>query len=236
MSMGLYYKNNTYQYNPVITPTPTPMIEDSSKPFSGIYSLDGVNIYFCQVNETDLLFAVNEDLFTKATITGESASGIIVAGGEGIEYTFQMKDKSIEVNSNGNQINNGLYQKINNYSLENFYELVFGSKELFVSSYNGKYVKDNIVLYMFQTSETTVEVLIDGWDYTTRATFDILDDNKLESDTSTDANIITIGENEIIFKTESYDSGTNSSIFDGKYIKEGNIGMEDILLNRITYL
>ena len=111
-----------------------------------------------------------------------------------------------------------------------------GSKELFNSSYNGKYVKDNITLYMFQTDEKEVEVIIDGGDKTFKTAFNIIEDNLLESQSSEETNSITINENKIVFKTSSLDATPISNIFDGNYTKEGNIKMEDILLNRVTYL
>ena len=234
--MGLYYNgNNKNSNNPSVTPTPTP-IEDSSKPYSGIYSLDGVNVYIYQASETEILFAINESSYDKGTIDNGKASVIIFDDGIGITYTLEKKDKNLEVVSDGNQIKNGLYQRVNYYSLENFYELILGSKELFNSNYNGKYVKDNITLYMFQTDEKEVEVIIDGGDNTFKTAFNIIEDNLLESQSSEETNSITIKDDGIVFKTSSLDETPVSNIFDGNYTKEGNIKMEDILLNRVTYL
>lgn len=127
-----------------------------------------------------------------------------------------------EILSSYSEFKNGDYKKIEEYSLEDYYNDNIGDLKFFNSKYNGIYENNGKFIFIYQINKETVKISMSSQStnsvYYIKGEYNIdqNDPNKLANSGS----IVTINENGITIDEDSYNE------FDGEYTKKDNLSVE----------
>ena len=147
--------------------------------------------------------------------------------GDVLEISLSEDGKSISLSDTSRDSNfkNGKYEKISEYTLDNYYTDKYGDEKYLSSQLSGVYEKEDRTMYLLQLNEETVRVYSDGG---SNGIIDMefsIQGNKLVEEFFDDIYEITFGDDKITF--------SGSETYDGEYKKAGELTKE-IVVNNIN--
>ena len=199
-------------------------------PFNGLYQSGNDNLYIYQ-NDYDQIYYYIKSATGYASIDGKVANG----KGLNFKYSFTLDNSSIVLETNNDQINSGTYQKIADLSLEEYYEVVFGDYSLINSKHNGLYESEKGTVYLIQTSDNQVLVVLSQSNNYLNTEF-IIRGNYYEVEKKNAKFVIYFDEEHkyILFETIDDINNRYNNCYDGKYIKKSDISIKELLNNYIS--
>ena len=228
--MFLFEKDQKDSDTPTVISTPLPnnIVNDNS--YTGSYVYNGMMIYVYQNTKDVIYFTFNPYIYGKAVLNNNKYTGFRSISNDKINYSFSLSDNILTIESDNALLPKGEYEKSGNVTINKLFNVAFGESARFDSKYNGKYVKKNISMYIYEAYEDKVHVIVNSDSVTLNATFDI------QSDSS-----ILVSEdnmNKIIFRDNTITFETNDPFYSnlvGDYKKEKKVTMQDIIENDIFY-
>lgn len=228
LSFTLYYGyekgwiGNKGKNTPTPTPTPTAAVETAK--YSGIFANDTNKIKLYELADNKVYFnivsqnGVSEGYADK---NGETIVGEIFN-----KYTFVIKENGIEFTTTDENLVQGLYAKEGDYTKEAFYLDKYGDYNLINSQYNGKFELEGATIFMYQSEEKKVRVVIEKGLSSSDISYDIMDDATLHGTIFEEEYSIKLEGDSLVFTTIKGDK-----TFDGTYKKIVTLTMDDILAN-----
>lgn len=202
--------------------TPAPIVEVVK--YDGVYLYEGTRIKLYELADNRIFFSIisqNNDTEGYADKNGKTAVGEIFN-----KYTFTIKDNGIEFTTTDENLVQGTYTKESNYTKEDFYRDKYGDINLISSKYNGKFELEGATLYMYQSEEKKVRVVVEKGLSSSDISYDIMDDASLNGKIFEEEYSIKLEEDNLIFTTVKGDK-----TFDGTYKKTKALTIDDILAN-----
>lgn len=226
---GIFLNNNSQQK------PKSPSNKIVKYPYNGIYVYNDVSIYVYQEDDETVYFGRNKNTRCRARVENELARGICNGGNESDEYTLTIIDNMLEIESNNSRILSGLYTKVSDIKLEEYFEVTYGNTSSFQSKYNGIYRLDDKEIVLYRVYEDSVKLIASSSSSTLVITLNIMEDDTLS--VTMEDKTITIkldDRGNLIFNTKGINEGTTKQ-FDGEYNKIKFITFSDILKNDIYY-
>ena len=193
--------------------------------FNGIYQNGDNVIKAYQKKDNTVYFSIetvdNNTVVSFGKIDGNKVSSDIFDN----NYTLTLNDNIINLQTNNLDIPVGNYNKVKDYTINDYFNDNYGQEQYFNTKYNGEYSLNDIKAYLYQEDETIVRVyLIKGFNVHDLE-YEINEDGHLSSEIFDDKYEIIFNDNEFTIK-ETSDSEKK---FDGTYSKVKTLTMEDII-------
>ena len=190
--------------------------------YSGVYS-NGEYIVKLYPLENETVFYSIDD-FTRGFAVGKN--GVLIDDSFGETVSFTIDGNNFKVEASEYPDYEGTYTKDSDYSKEDLINDIYSKDGLYESAFNGHYTLKEDDMYMFQSDEDTVRVIIlakssfSSFD----VEFDIIDDKTIKTDFFDDYFTITINSDNVVFSTEGEDHS-----HDGTYKKDGTVDFDELL-------
>ncbi len=203
-------------------------------PSTGAYEYNGVKLYIYQDDKENIYFALNNRVFGKAHLEQNVFKGYLNQNGQMFEYTFNLTDGKIKVDSTNTEITSGLYTKTNDITGKDYFEITFGSTAFFNSQYNGIYQIEDKKIYLYQNDKDTAKVIISSSKSSIVTTLRINNNNLITQVGEEDISLMVNEDNTILLETFSNGKKIEGTL-DGNYKKISDLDYKDIIKNEIVY-
>ena len=214
--------------------------------YNGVYEKDGITIKIFKTDGIDIGslqrdFYVKFDIILKDGIISSYFDNINNNTGKASiiddEYTIVFSNNQLELTANdvalkeNSSLKNGVYKKTKDYTIEDYYNDNIGDIKYLNSKYNGKYNFNGNEMFIYQTSEDEVNLILSGNSESSIAylgkQYIINDDGTLKEDVFFDDDKpdtqISFDNENIIFSSNEFPD------INGTYIKERNLTIEEII-------
>ena len=200
-------------------------VKNNNNKFNGIYKYNENILKIYGINDNRLFYDLSSSSSSigHANIDGDTATAIVFD----TRYEFTLNENGIAVNVSDSVEDSGVYIKQSDYLSEDYYRDNYGDPAFLSSIYNGIYKKGQVVAYLFQISKDKVRVNIEMEGSFSDLEYDIKEDGSLYGEIFDDIYSIFLEDDKLIFTTIKTEDEEKK--YDGEYIKESNLTIEDIL-------
>lgn len=207
-------------------------VVDYATRYWGIFTNGTSEIYLYPISVNKVFYTIDGNGYYEGVVTATDKTA------ENDDFTFNVSGENIEmiIKAKGTSLTGGVYDKVGDYTDEDFYEYNIGPLEYFDSEYTARFKNDNAEMILIQISETEVEVEIhkgSTMNYNgISGKYIIQEDKSLikENYSEEDGNKIAIDKNKAIFVAKE----ENDKEYEGTYEKDDNLEIKDIISFRYS--
>lgn len=195
------------------------------KVYSGVYQNGDAIIKFYQKKDDSVLFNLDKAEYS-VTFDGKITNNIVENSILENTYKVTFNDNTLTLETNDTNLTNATYNKISDYTINNYYSDNYGNESFLNSKYNGEFKQGDITAYLYQKDEKTVRVSISKGFNSQDLEYEIKDDNHLYTEMFEKKYEIEFKDNTFTFKETSTEK---NKVFDGTYTKVKTLTMEEII-------
>ena len=204
-------------------------------PYRGVYQYSDLSVYVYQEDDETIYFGLNREIRCRANIEEGSAKGFCNNINDNSEYILTITDNNLKIESNSLTIPTGIYKRVSDITLEEYFNVIFGYITSFKSDYKGMYKLDDKEIMTFNMTDNIVVLIASSETSTFVTNLIINEDNTLSVNTTEGIVSVSFDSNGNLSLNTTYSGDSIANHFVGKYNKIRSIDYMDVLKNNTYY-
>ena len=201
---------------------------DGINAYNGVYKNEKTTLYVIATDKDELeyYFLDSNDDKNYGSLKYKGGKAIYEFIDEIIKLTLDNDTLLVET-ENVEDIPNGTYNRVSNYTIDQYYEDCYGFSKYIDSKYSGKYTNNDGKVYMYQPIKNHIEIFASVKDSIVECYVDFDEQDDLSCEIFDTKYIFDLDNDKLTFKIES----TEGANYDGVFTKTGSMTKTEIINN-----